>query len=65
MNVSSTDINECATGGVGWSSCTQVCDNTVGSYACSCQDGFILEADGTCTASECLLASVALFTNMV
>ena len=38
-----TDINECLTG---VEQCDQNCDNNVGSYACSCDSGFILNGDG-------------------
>ena len=37
-----TDINECATGNGG---CEQNCNNTVGSYDCSCNVGFQLGND--------------------
>ena len=37
------DINECLTG---VEQCDQNCDNNVGSYACSCDSGFILNTDG-------------------
>ena len=36
------DINECN----GVNDCQQMCQNTDGSYVCSCTDGFTLEADG-------------------
>ncbi|XP_078658285.1 uncharacterized protein LOC144903747 [Branchiostoma floridae x Branchiostoma belcheri] len=39
------DINECSTNG-GHGSCSQVCSNTVGSYSCSCNDGYSLDTDG-------------------
>ena len=42
-----SDINECQTDNGG---CTQTCDNTDGSYQCSCWDGYELTEDGhTCT----------------
>ena len=50
-----SDIDECAAGGVGWSGCKQVCNNTVGSYTCSCEEGFTLETDGACTPCELLV----------
>ncbi|XP_078585297.1 uncharacterized protein LOC144867284 isoform X2 [Branchiostoma floridae x Branchiostoma japonicum] len=40
---SSLDIDECATGNGG---CSQNCNNTVGSFACSCHDGYSLNSDG-------------------
>ena len=36
------DINECADGTNG---CTQNCTNTVGSFQCSCKDGYMLLQD--------------------
>ena len=39
------DINECN----GDHECDQVCTNTDGSFVCSCDDGYLLQADGrTC-----------------
>lgn len=44
------DINECEAGGY----CSQKCDNEVGSFQCSCLDGFTLAENGTCRAlGEC------------
>ena len=48
------DLDECAInyGNCscnGISPCTAMCDNTVGSYECSCEQGYILDDDGlTC-----------------
>ena len=40
------DIDECLSPDNG---CEQICNNTVGSYVCSCMNGFTLNADGrTC-----------------
>ncbi|XP_078621276.1 uncharacterized protein LOC144887750 [Branchiostoma floridae x Branchiostoma japonicum] len=40
------EINECETNNGG---CAQICTNTIGSFQCSCQDGFSLSSDGfTC-----------------
>ena len=36
------DINECT---LGTHQCQEICHNTMGSYACSCNDGFVLGAD--------------------
>ena len=38
-----TDINECATNNGG---CEQICNNTAGSYQCSCGPGYTLNSDG-------------------
>jgi len=41
----SIDINECELG-----YCNQLCNNTAGSFICSCQDGYALGSDNrTCT----------------
>ena len=46
-----SDINECQTDNGG---CTQTCDNTDGSYQCSCWDGYELTSDGySCTGIDC------------
>lgn len=37
------DINECATNN---GNCSQICTNTVGSFYCSCMDGYTLNANG-------------------
>lgn len=40
------DINECESNNGG---CLQICNNVIGSFACSCSLGFSLSADGrTC-----------------
>ena len=36
------DIDECSEG---TDNCSQLCNNTVGSYQCSCNTGFILDSD--------------------
>ena len=53
-----SDINECQTDNGG---CTQTCDNTDGSYQCSCRDGYELTSDdhncagmGYCNSCKCL-----------
>ena len=44
------DINECV---LGTSVCNQLCNNTVGSYMCSCKTGFKLSADNqTCNGTN-------------
>ena len=46
----SADVDECDLGAHG---CSQTCTNTVGSYNCSCIDGFSLNDDGeTCKGEE-------------
>ena len=50
----SSDINECTEN---LDDCVQICDNTIGSYECSCENGYTLAADGrSCDdVNECLL----------
>ena len=44
------DIDECEQGSSG---CNQNCNNTVGSYLCTCMDGYELEIDGhNCTGID-------------
>lgn len=38
-----TEINECAATS---SPCEHTCTNTVGSFQCSCNDGYLLDDDG-------------------
>ena len=46
MHCSHLDINECEEG----NDCHQECQNTVGSFICSCTEGFLLAEDGkNCT----------------
>ena len=46
-----SDIDECEQGSDG---CDHNCTNTVGSYYCTCMDGYELESDNhTCTGDEC------------
>ena len=44
------DINECSEGTAG---CAHICTNTIGSYVCSCDQGYRLESDGrTCNGKS-------------
>ena len=57
------DIDECQTDNDG---CTQVCENIIGSYQCSCWDGYELNDDnymctGQCSCSYCI--SVCMSVN--
>lgn len=48
------DINECE---IGQSSCTQTCTNSIGSYTCSCNEGYHLDSNGY----NCLGQSFVLY----
>lgn len=52
-----SDVDECAAGS---DMCAQNCQDTVGSYTCSCRAGYSLNADGrTCRGLEkCLLLTM-------
>ena len=44
------EINECV---LGTSGCTQICNNTIGSYICSCNTGYNLGVDNhTCDGKD-------------
>ena len=44
------DVNECA---LGIHECQQTCTNTLGSYECSCQAGYLLNGDQyTCSSNK-------------
>ena len=45
MLLFTSDINECETGG---NNCTHFCNNTEGSYTCSCREGYDVAEYGTC-----------------
>ena len=55
----SVDDDECATANGG---CAQTCSNTVGSFTCSCDAGYTLNADGL--ACDGNLTSFSLKTLM-
>ena len=44
-----TDINECTAGSHDCDATHGTCSNNPGSYVCSCNAGFNLESDNTCT----------------
>ena len=46
-----TDIDECATS----SPCEQICTNTIGSFRCSCRDGFDEDVDGISCNGKCVV----------
>ena len=53
-----TDVNECGTGNGG---CGQICTNSVGSFQCSCNQGFQLASDGfSCNGKCAIMVSYAV-----
>ena len=57
------DINECQTSNGG---CAQNCANTIGSFICSCNSGYILNADSrTCDGKTTKLCLFVLASNDV
>lgn len=55
-------INECTTTDEKFmDNCDQECTNTIGSYSCSCQDGYMLQEDGTSCEGE--NATINLFAD--
>ena len=60
--VFATDVDECSTSNGG---CDQVCTNTVGSFNCSCNDGFSLNMDGaTCDGLCSANVSIKILINV-
>lgn len=51
------DINECREG---LHQCQHICQNTIGSYICDCNDGFMLGNDGTSCNGKKLLSTLLL-----
>lgn len=48
----SIDINECIFSN---GNCAQMCTNTIGSYVCSCDTGYILSGDGRTCAGNIIM----------
>ena len=53
-----TDVNECTEG---THQCQQACLNTIGSYTCGCNDGFMLGTDGrSCNGKNPFFSTLSL-----
>ena len=53
--ISLLDINECSQGNGG---CSDSCNNTIGSYYCSCNTGYSLNTDKhNCTGTSCAVVT--------
>jgi len=49
------DINEC---GINNGNCESTCLNLIGSFACSCPSGFILDNNGRTCSGKCTVFAV-------
>ena len=52
------DINECDDG---TNDCSQTCTNTIGSYICGCNSGFVLNNDGATCNGEYYMKHTHMF----
>ncbi|KAH9505693.1 hypothetical protein Btru_055518 [Bulinus truncatus] len=59
-----TDVNECSKSSNG--GCEQICNNTEGSYFCSCSEGYALDEDKrSCNPTRCPLLKPPQFAKFV
>ena len=49
------DVDECSDG---THDCSQTCTNTIASYTCGCNTGFLLETDGITCSGMCTCTNV-------
>ena len=57
------DINECVTINGG---CEQICTNAIGSFACGCGSGYLLDGNGfNCTGTLSLVSMVLSFAQLL
>ena len=54
--LSLSDVNECANG---LHACNQLCNNTMGSYKCSCYDGYMLDQTKASCIGKILIIKTA------
>ena len=55
------DINECSDSNLHNCTNDQVCQNTVGSFKCTCREGFVFKSDGsTCECKNNIHTSLLL-----
>ena len=58
-----SDINECDTINGG---CEQICTNAIGSFACSCGPGYLLDVNGfNCTGTLSLVSMMLFFAQLL
>ena len=55
LSVMFVDIDECR---LGKHQCAQSCQNTAGSYTCSCRSGFTLSANGRRCNGKCYVRTI-------
>ena len=60
----STDINECIMEGDNNCSVFADCSNTVGSYICTCQQGYVEQANGT-ICCKCILVLYVIEVSLI
>ncbi len=53
-----TDVNECQSNN---GNCQHTCQNTVGSFSCGCNSGFILASNGQTCNGECEIFNLDIF----
>ena len=57
----SSDIDECLED---LADCTQLCDNTQGSFLCTCEEGYQLAADNfTCNGNASIIVTCEKYCN--
>ena len=57
MNYSFLDMDECR---LGTYKCAHTCHNSIGSYICTCDSGFIINMDGKTCVGERTIATISI-----
>ena len=62
MLLLNVDMDECASGDHNCLSGTATCANTVGSYSCSCKNGYVGDGTTSCVPNGgCYFANIVIF----